>query len=104
MAGDDFGDQTSPRGAATMSEPTKSLTRRRFLQLSTAGLAGITVASGLSACGAPATPAPTAISSEAKPTEAAKPGPQAGPGGFTGGSSKPRLRRKAVPTFDGQLD
>ena len=69
------------------------LTRRRFLELGTAGAAGVALSSALSACGGAPPPAPTAA------------GAQAGPGGFSGGGSlKLQVSSHFVPAFDVWLD
>lgn len=86
--------------------------RRRFLRVSVAGVAGVTLAPLLSACGgqqpAPAKPAadaPKPAATAPKPAgEAAKPA-QAGPGGFSGGGSlKLLIRSHFVPAYDAWID
>jgi multiple sugar transport system substrate-binding protein len=93
----------------------RAYSRRRFLRISVAGAAGVTLASLLGACGgqqaapagAPAKPATDAKPADAaKPaTDAAKPAAQAGPGGFSGGGSLTLLLRSHfVPAYDTWLD
>jgi multiple sugar transport system substrate-binding protein len=92
-----------------MSDETiqpRSVSRRRFLRVSVAGVAGVTLAPLLAACGG-AQPAPTAA--PAKPAaDAAKPAvdpAKAGPGGFAGGGSlKMLMRSHFVPAYDQWLD
>ena len=93
-------------------------TRRRFLEVSLAGGAGLAAASLLSACGgggggaaptsAPAKEAPKEVAKPAEPAKAAepaKPAAQAGPGGFTGGGSlKILLSSHFVPAYDAWFD
>jgi multiple sugar transport system substrate-binding protein len=71
-------------------------TRRRFLEISVAGTAGLALTSLLNACGQPAAPTPAA------PATAPD---KAGPGGFTGGGSLNVIMRTGfVPAFDVWMD
>jgi multiple sugar transport system substrate-binding protein len=86
------------------TSPQQSVSRRRFLRVSVAGVAGVTLAPLLAACGG-AQPAPTAA--PAKPAEGAKPAAdaKAAPAAFTGGGSlKLLLRSHFVPAYDQWLD
>lgn len=110
--------------------PPRVHSRRQFLRASAVGLAGVTIASLLTACGQSATPAaptkpaeskpaearpaapagqPAATAAPAKPATEAKPAEskpaQAAPGGFTGGGSlKLLMRSHFVPAFDTWID
>ncbi|HYU20816.1 MAG TPA: hypothetical protein VEQ11_19185 [Chloroflexota bacterium] len=109
-------DSSKPNDESTHGSETvhRSYSRRRFLQVSIAGVAGVAL---LAACGPAAAPAPTAapakpaaepakpVAEPAKPAEAAKPAAQAAPGGFAGGGSLKLLTRSHfVPAYDVWLD
>src|SRR6266536_944975 len=113
----------------TMGAVRRAHSRRQFLRVTVAGVAGVTKASLLAACGsstpaakptAPAAAKPTeaaqpaapaaagastaAPAAAAKPADAAKPA-QAAPGGFGGGGSlKFLMRSHFIPAFDVWFD
>jgi multiple sugar transport system substrate-binding protein len=99
--------RSNTEASAAVRSAADGLNRRRFLQLSVGGLAGVTIASLLSACAGGSTPAPTAA--PAKPAEAAKPGEaakpaQAAPAFAGGGELTFLLRAHFVPAFDTWFD
>src|SRR6266516_2867971 len=99
MSNERKGAQSGRRDPMVRPRHVGRLTRRRFLEIGTAGAAGVALASALSACGGgpPPAPAPTAAG--------AQPAAQAGPGGFSGGGSlKLQLSAHFVPAFDTWID
>jgi multiple sugar transport system substrate-binding protein len=83
--------------------------RRRFLEISSAGFGGAAIASLLAACGGAAQPSAAPTAAPAKPAEAAKPAaapekPAAGAPAVAGGALKLLMRSHFVPAFDDWFD